>query len=168
MKLDVRVIPQLPDLFIQLAATFILFLVMRHFLYAPVKKLLDERNRYIEEGVKKAEEAEKTIQQSQDIYNQKLLEAKQESSEIISQARAYGEDLKTKAVAESKELAKSEYEKGIAALENERAKTMKSMNDEIADMAMSAAEKVLRQKMNSDTDKDLVKSFINDLEESYE
>lgn len=166
--IDVRVIPTLPELFVQLAATLILFLVMKHYLFEPVKKLLRDRQNFIDEGIKNSEKARLAVERSQEEYENKMLEAKKESSEIISQARLYGEDLKNKAVLESKDLAKQEYEKGIKALETERQKAMKSINDEIADMAILAAEKVLREKINQDSDQNIVKSFIKDLEESYE
>ncbi|WP_282925947.1 F0F1 ATP synthase subunit B [Helcococcus kunzii] len=168
LDINPQVIPQIPDLFVQLAATLILFLVMRHFLFKPVKKLLDDRKNFIEEGVKTAEEAKLAIERSQEEYDKRILEAKKESSEIISQARVYGEDLKNKAVQESKALAQAEYDKSIKAIESEREKTMKSMNDEIVDIAISAAEKVLREKVGKDTDKKMVKSLIKDLEDSYE
>lgn len=168
LDINPQVIPQIPDLFVQLAATLILFLVMRHFLFKPVKKLLDDRKNFIEEGVKTAEEARLAIERSQEEYDKRILEAKKESSEIISQARMYGEDLKSKAVQESKALAQAEYDKNIKAIESEREKTMKSMNDEIVDIAISAAEKVLREKVGKDTDKKMVKSLIKDLEDSYE
>lgn len=168
LDINPQVIPQIPDLFVQLAATLILFLVMRHFLFKPVKKLLDDRKNFIEEGVKTAEEAKLAIERSQEEYDKRILEAKKESSEIISQARMYGEDLKSKAVQESKALAQAEYDKSIKAIESEREKTMTSMNDEIVDIAISAAEKVLREKVGEDTDKKMVKSLIKDLEDSYE
>lgn len=168
LDINPQVVPKIPDLFIQLAATTILFLVMRHFLFKPVKKLLEDRKNFIEQGVRQAEEAKIAIERSQEEYDNKILEAKKESSEIISQARGYGEDLKSKAVEESKTLAKAEYDKSMKALESEKEKTLKSMNDEIADMAISAAEKVLRDKVGPETDRNMVKSFIQDLEESYE
>lgn len=167
-KFVVRIIPTLPDFYVQLAATLVLFLIMKYFLFKPVKKLLTDRQNYIEEGIKNSEIARLAVERSQQEYDNKILEAKKESSEIISQARAYGEDLKSKAVLESKDLAKEEFDKGVKALETEREKAMKSINDEIADMAILAAEKVLREKINQDSDKNLVKSFIKDLEESHE
>lgn len=166
--IDVKVIPDLPGVLVQLAATLILFLNVRHFLYKPVKELLEKRQNFIEKSIKDSEYANAEAQRIKAEYETKILEAKQESSEIISKARSYGEDIKNKAIQESKELAKIEYEKGVQALETEKIKVMKSMNDEIADLAIIAAEKVLREKVNTDTDKNLVKSFIKDLEESYE
>ncbi|MFM1525075.1 MULTISPECIES: F0F1 ATP synthase subunit B [Helcococcus] len=168
MGIEVKIIPEFPGVLIQLAATLILFLVVRHFLYKPVKDLLEKRQAFIEKSIRDSEFANAEAQRIKAEYDTKILEAKQESSEIISKARSYGEDIKNKAIQESKELAKVEYEKGVLALETEKIKVMKSMNDEIADMAISAAEKVLREKVNIDTDKNLVKSFIKDLEESYE
>lgn len=166
--IQVNVIPNFVNFGIQLVATLILFLVLRHFLFKPVSELLEKRKQYIEEGVKLNEQASEELKRIETEYEQKMLTARQESSAIISDARKYGEDLKNKAVEESKVLAKAEYDKGILQLENEKQKAMKSMNDEIVEIALNAAEKVLREKSSTDTDKQMVKSLIADLENSYE
>lgn len=168
MDLQINVIPDLVNLSQQLVATLILFLILRHFLFKPVTDLLQKRKAYIEEGVEFRQQADQELKQIQSQYEIKMLEAKHESSEIISSARKYSEDMKTKAVDESKMLAQEEYNKGILQLENERQKAMKSMNDEIVEIALSAAEKVLRKKADSDTDKQMVRSLIQDLEKTHE
>lgn len=164
MDIQINVIPNFVNLGLQLIATLILFLVLRHFLFKPVTELLENRREYIEEGVEKTEKAELELKKIDEHYETKMLEARQQSSDIISQARKYGEDLKNKAVEESKILAQKEYNKGLKQLENEKQKAMKSMNDEIVVIAMKAAEKVLREKSNEETDKKMIKSLISDLE----
>ena len=42
------------------------------------------------------------------------------------------------------------------------------MNDEIVDIALSATEKLLKEKTSTNTDKEMVKSLISDLEKTYE
>lgn len=168
MGFDIHVIPNLPELIQQLVASTFLYFFLRHFLFKPVTEYLAKRKTYIEEGVRKTEEAEEKLMTIEKEYDQKMLEAKKESTAIISGARNYGEEIKSKAVEESKLLAKQEYDKGMKQLENERQKAMKSLNDEIVNIALNAAEKVLREKSDSERDKKMVQDMINDLEKSYE
>lgn len=163
----INVVPEIQNFVLQLISTGILFLIIRKFAYAPVKKLLQQRQEYVLNNLKNSEEKFAEAEELKKEYDTRLLEAKKESSEIISQARSYGEDIKTKAINESKELARAEYEKGVKDLENEKAKAMKSLDDEITNIAILAAEKVLRRKVDEETDKDLVKEFIKDLEETH-
>lgn len=168
MDFQIHVIPSLHELILQLIATFLLFLFLRHFMFKPVSKYLQERKKYIEDGVKNADEAKEKLVLMDKKYDEKILEAKKESSEIISNARKYGEEIKSKAIEESKVLAKEEYEKGIKQIENERLKAMKSMNDEIVEIALVAAQKVLRDKTDSESDKKMVQEAIKDLEKNHE
>lgn len=168
MGIKINVIPDFVNMGQTLLATAILFLVLRHFLFKPVQELLAKRKAYIEDGVKTKEEADKQLEKMNEDYQAKILEARKESSEIISSARAYGEDIKSKAVEESRKLAQDEYDKGMIKLENEKKKAMKSMNDEIVDIALSATEKLLKEKTSTNTDKEMVKSLISDLEKTYE
>lgn len=168
MDIQVNVLPNFVNLAQTLLATTILFLILRHFLFKPVTNLLEKRRNYIESGVANKVEAEKQLEKINEDYELKMIEAREESSEIISSARKYSEELKSKAVAESKALAQQEYDKGIRNLENERIKTMKSMNDEIVEIAMAATEKVLREKSTNESDKKMVQSLILDLEKSHE
>lgn len=168
MGFDIHVIPNLPELIQQLLASIFLYLFLRHFLFKPVTEYLAKRKAYIEEGVRKTEEAEEKIMLIDKEYEEKMLEAKKESTAIISGARNYGEEIKHKAIQESKLLAKQEYDKGIKQLESEKQKAMKSLNDEIVNIALDAAQKVLREKTDSERDKKMVQDMINDLEKSYE
>lgn len=168
MDIQVNVLPDLVNLGQTILATTILFLVLSRFLFKPVQELLEKRKNYIEDGVKTKEEADKQLEEMNKAYDDKILEAKKESSEIISSARKYGEDLKSQAVEDSKKLAQEEYDKGVKKLENEKKKTMQSMNDEIVTIALSASEKLMREKADSETDKKMVEDLISDLEKTYE
>lgn len=118
----------------------------------------------MENNISESEKAKEESLRLKEEYETKLKDAKTEASEILASARALGEDVKAKAVKESKELAKKEYEKGMLALEGEKKKALSSLNDQIVDMTILATEKVLRKNINSDVNRSLVESFVSDLE----
>lgn len=80
MGIQVNVVPNLVETIVQLIATGILFFSVSKKLYEPVSKLLKDRQEYIEKGVRDSKEAEEKLQQMQTEYDNKILEAKQESN----------------------------------------------------------------------------------------
>lgn len=168
MKVEVNVIPDLINTIPVIMATVILYFVFRHFLWDKVKKMMDKRSEVISSNLIESEKAKDETLALKKEYEDKLQAAKEEASNIIANARTYSDEMKSKAIKESKEEAKLEYDKGVAALELERKRVMTSVNDEIVDMAILAASKVLAEKSGLDTDKEMVKSFVSSLEEANE
>lgn len=168
IAIKVNVIPDLPNTIPVIVSALILYFIFRHFMWDKVKNMLEKRSELVVSNLKESEESKAASLALKEEYEQKLQEAKNEASDIIANARAYSEDLKAKAVKESKEEAKKEYEKGVKALELERKKVLSSVNDEIVDMAMLAASKIIAEKSNPEMDRDMVKAFVSNMEESDE
>lgn len=168
MNFEIHIIPDWLNFGVQIAATIILFLVIRQKLFKPVNALLEKRRNYIESNISNSEKLRQEADEMKKKYDSRLQEAKMEASQIISEAKKYGEDIKNKAVKDSKELAKQEYDKGVKNLEQERQKVMDSLNDEIVDMAMLACEKVLMEKVDEKVDKKFIEILKKDLEQSHE
>lgn len=168
IAIKVNVIPDLPNTIPVIVSALILYFIFRHYMWDKVKNMLEKRSELVVSNLKESEESKAASLALKEEYEQKLQEAKNEASDIIANARAYSEDLKAKAVKESKEEAKKEYEKGVKALELERKKVLSSVNDEIVDMAMLAASKIIAEKSNPEMDRDMVKAFVSNMEESDE
>lgn len=165
---NIVIIPEPLSLLAQIIATIILFLVMSKFLFGPVKQLLKNRQDYVMSNMKESEDAKAESYRMKKEYETKLQSAKEEASEIVANARSFGEDIKAKAIKESKEEADKIYQNGVKALELERQKVMTSLNSDIVDMAMMGAEKVLREKSTSDLDRNFVEKFVADMEATNE
>ncbi|MDO5026856.1 MAG: F0F1 ATP synthase subunit B [Tissierellia bacterium] len=168
IAIQVNVIPDLPNTIPVIVSAIILYLIFKHYTWDKIKAMLEKRSELVVSNIEESESAKAQAQALVKEYEEKLQEAKNEASEIISNARTYSEDLKAKAVKESKEEAKKEYDKGVKALELERKKVLSSVNDEIVDMAILAASKVLAEKSGPDIDKDMVKAFVSNMEEADE
>lgn len=167
-NLKIVIVPDFLNLSIQIVATLILFFILKHFLFKPVNEMLTKRREYIETNMRESEEAKAQSLKMKEEYEEQIKSAKTQANDIISEARNYGEELKQRAVKESKDEAKKVYDAGIEALELERQKVMNSVNNDIVDMAIIAAEKVLRSNIGDSLDKNMVKNFVMDMEESHE
>lgn len=167
-NLQITIVPDLLSMGMQLAATIIMYFMMRHFLYTPVKNYMTKRQAYIDQNISESETAKEEAKTLKENYENSIKNAKEEASEIVANARSFGEDIKAKSIKESKEEADRIYQNGVKSLELERQKVMSSLNSDIVDMAMLGAEKVLREKSTTDVDKDMVRKFVAEMEAANE
>lgn len=133
-------------LLIQAVNFFLLLWVLKHFVYRPVLRMLDERRATISEGVRAAREASERVEQvaletqtmraaavkeADEVMNAARKSARAEGEKMLAEAGARGEALMTQAKTE-------------AARERERA--LKEAEREVARLSILAAEKVLRSR----------------------
>ena len=129
------------------AVNFVLLLVvLSYFLYKPVLHIIDERQKKIAEGIRKAEEA-----------SRHLAQAKEESEGIIGTAARDAEALslsaRTRADERSHEIVKAAESKANALMKDATVRAQEAQRQallegqrEIARAAMLAAEKILATK----------------------
>lgn len=127
------------------AVNFGLLLILLHrFLYKPLLKVIEERQMHIKKGVENAA-----------LVEQKMDEAEGRKKEILSQAAEIAEGTVRKAEARAaveaerikkaaEESAASIVARGIARGEGEATRLKENSKEEIARMAVLAAEKILR------------------------
>ena len=144
----------------QLVNFIIVLLVLYKFAYKPILKVLNDRTDKVEKGIKDAESAQVKLAEMEKKEKEVLLKAKEEAQKIIQQAE------KT-AMANVQELeikAKEQSEKTLAEakkqIEQEKNKAVKEAKSEIANLVMSATEKIIGEKIDSNKDKELIEKAI--------
>lgn len=150
----------------QIANTLILFLILKKLLFKPVTEMMRNRQAGIENSLKDAEkknlDAEALIAQ----YNEKLAQSKDEGLEIIKamkkEAEAAAAEIVKAAEAESKRL----KEHALSEIERERVKSIQMLKDEVSEMALLAATKIIEKDLNDEDHKRLVQEFIGEVGDS--
>ncbi len=93
---------------------FLLLVVLRLFVYKPLIKLMHDRRARIEEGLVKADEADRRLLESEEIKKQKIKEGEVEAVKVMKHAESEGRALEEKMLAEAKRKEEAELA-GIAA-----------------------------------------------------
>lgn len=122
--------------------TIVLF-VLQRFVYKPVARMLAERKLRIEEGIAKASEADKRLEEAQLILKQKRKEAEQKALALMRKAEeeAKAEQVILLEVVRKKQvLAMQEAQKAI---EGEKEKARKNLYMEAADLVRAAIVKTV-------------------------
>ena len=133
------------------AVIFILLLViLKKFAWKPILNAVDDRNNSITEALSSAEKAKAEMEQLS-ANNEKILqEARIERDSIIKEARA----IKENTISEAKNKASIEAEKIILSakeqISNEKMKAMTALKNEIADLSIQMAEKILKSELKDE------------------
>jgi F-type H+-transporting ATPase subunit b len=133
------------------AANFGFFIiVLRAAALGPITKMLDERRERIERGLRDAADAALAKGRAIEAADASLAEARRESNEIRANAE--------KAAAQIRE----QQADATAEIEAARVSALASIRSEVADLAISAATKVVGASMDGDRQRALVGEFLDE------
>jgi F-type H+-transporting ATPase subunit b len=137
----------------------LLFLLSR-FLFPPIVRMLDERQARIRESMERAEALKEESTRAAEAVRQQLDEARREGQTIINTATQIADRIKQ----ERQEQAQAEYEAILkraqedAARERERAYA--ELRQQVADLAVLAAERIIHRQLDATAQRQLVEEFL--------
>lgn len=144
----------------QIINFLVLLFVLYKFAYGPVLNMLDKRAKKIEKGLKDAEEAKRKLDEIENSEKEILNKAKKEAQAIIKKS----EEAALRSAKEIEISAKDQSERIITEakkqIDHEKDKVIKEAKSEIAGLVVSATEKIIGERLNSDKDKELIEKVI--------
>lgn len=158
-----QLVPNIWTALSQLCASAVLFFLMYKLAWKPVKKILDTRSEFEQSKLAQAqqlqEENEKINKQAQEI----IAEANKSAETIVKNAEIEGEDIKSDIIKKAHNQSAQIIENATKQAQLQHDKIMKDMHGEIVDVAISAAEKMLQEKVDSKKDKNNIEAFIKEV-----
>ena len=146
-----------------LANLLILTLIIKRFLYKPVRKIVDARRAAIDSDYAQAKAARDEAEENRQNYEAAMAAAKQTSDQIIAEASRTAEYRGNEIVAEARQKATEIRRQAEADALLERKKAEDEMKHEIAEVSTQLTGKLLQREINEDDHKNLIDSFLNDL-----
>ena len=146
-----------------LANTVALFLVLKKFLFKPVMKMIEERQQEIDSMYKDAGDAKEQAQAMQAEYQEKLSAAQETSERLVKEAVARGQHREEEIIRQANQEASAILDKASADIALEKKKAINDAKDEISEMAMAIAGKVVGRELTAEDQSKLVDSFIDEL-----
>ena len=141
------VTPSIGLMFWTVVIFMLLLILLKKFAWKPILKAVDDRNSSINEALASAEKAKSEMEQLSADNDKILNEAHIQRDSIIKEAR----DIKIKTIADAKNKASIEAEKIIssakAQIKNEKMKAMTELKNEIADISIQMAEKIIKTEL---------------------
>lgn len=156
------------QILISLANLVILFLIMKKFLYKPVRRMMEARQNAIDEQYKEADDAKRIAEESRDEWQSKMQKAEDEANEILRGATENANRRGDAIIAEAKDKADGIVRNAENEAELERLKAQDDIKNDIVDISTALTEKLLSREITNDDHKALIDSFLNDLGEENE
>jgi len=142
-------------------AAFIWFTA--RFVWPPLMRAIETRQKQIADGLAAGEQGKQSLASAEKRSADMLAEAKARSSEIIGQ----GEKLKSETVDAAKAEAKMEASRILAAakaeIEQELARAKESLRNQVADLAVAGAAKILKREVDAKAHADLLAAIRQQL-----
>ena len=146
-KLPAILTPDLGLLFWMLLAFAVVFFVLAKYGFPAIVGMVEERNRYIEDSLKKAHEAQ-----------ERLANIEKEGESILQEARA--KQAQEKARAEGARL----LEDARVAIDQEKKAAIADIRQQVAALSVGIAEKVIKQSLKDDkAQMDLIDRMLDDV-----
>ena len=138
----------------------IVMLILKKFLFKPVNAVLEQRQAEIGGMYQKAEDAQKEAQALKQAYDERMSGARKEADELIvaaqDSARRRGDEIVEDARDEAVLLRRRAEEDN----ELQKRKALREARDELADMAVDIAGKVVEREVTREDHDRLVEEFI--------
>ena len=151
---------------ISLANLVILFLILKKFLFEPVKKIKAQRENEIEAQYKKAEKTNREANELKAGWEEKISTADQKADEIIGEAVERANERNEIMLYESREKADQIIRKAKADIERDRREARETIKKEIVDVSQAISEQIIRREINMDDHRDLIDDAIDKLGET--
>lgn len=139
------------------AAAFVAFIWFTvAFVWPPLLRAIEERQKKIADGLAEAERGRTALSEAQRQVDQMLAEAKARAQEILGQA----ERSASTRLEEAKSAAKSEGDRIVALarsqIDQEVESAKQHLRERVADLAVAGAEKILRREVDAKAHADLL------------
>ena len=152
----ITLIAQICNLFITLAVVKIFFL-------DKIKAILDQRRAAADQEITTAEAAKAEALEIKQTYEQNMLQAKAQASEILDRAQKTATTRGEEIIRQAREEAAQLKQKAAADIAMEKKKALNDAKDEISGVAMAIAEKVVERQLDSADHDKLINQFIDGL-----
>jgi len=142
-------IPDLGLFFWTLLAFLVVLFILRKFAWGPIVKALQERESGIANSISAAEKVKAEMAQMQAQNESLLIQAREERTQLLKEAK----ETRDRIISEAKEQAKTEANKILEdtriQIERQKNAAMTEVKNEIGNLAVEVAEKILRKQLNA-------------------
>lgn len=151
------------SILVSLLNLLIIFLIVKKFLFKPVNKVLDERKNAVDKIYSDANTAKTEAETNKKVYEDKLAGVREEAGEIIRAANDRAAAMSAEIISDANEKASATLKKADEDIAFEKKKAVNDIKNEISDISVSIAEKMLNREINDEDHKELIDSFIDQI-----
>jgi F-type H+-transporting ATPase subunit b len=147
-------------LIVQLIAFLGFIALLWKYALGPIVNMIDSRTAKIEESMSAAEKMQADLKATAARNEEALLEARRAAQQIVNNAREASEALLNKAREDAGKQADEYLARAQASLRSETEQARLQLRQELADLAVSAAGKIVRKELDPATQASLIEETL--------
>ncbi len=151
-----------PSLLIYLVNFLLVLVLLRLFAYKPILRLMDQRAERIRESLEASERAREAAATSQEAVEGQLVEARREAQRIMDQARETAERFRAEEMERARGEAEAFVSRAQADIQRERDAAIEEVRANFGDLAITAAERVVRRSLDRQAHEDLIAQVLEE------
>lgn len=147
----------------QLIAFAIFVAFCMKFVWPPIIKAIEERQRSIANALASAEAARKEQADTKALVEQEITEAKMQAQQIIDLANKRSNEILEEVKVEAEATKAKIIEQGYAEVEAERKRVQEELRVKVASLAIAGAEKIVGRTVDEAANSDIIDKLVAEL-----
>ena len=152
----------LPSLVAYLVNFILLLGILGVFAYKPLMRMLDERTERIRESLEAADLARQEAANAQEAIQEQITEARREGQRIMDQTREAAERFRAEEMEKARQEAEAFVERARADIQRERDTALQEVRASFGDLAITAAERVIRSSLDRTAHESLIAQVLEE------
>lgn len=151
-----------PSLAIYLVNFLLVLILLYLFAYKPILKLMDQRADRIRESLEAADLARQEAATSQEAIQEQITEARREGQRIMDQTREAADRFRTEEMDKARQEAEAFVERAKQDIQRERDTALQEVRASFGDLAITAAERVIRSSLDRTAHEALIAQVLEE------
>lgn len=140
----------------------VFFLILKKLLFQPVMGMIEKREQMISGQIEDAEQKNTQAGLLKEKYEAELKNANQEAAMIVKTAKERGKEEYEKILRDADAEASKIIADASKTIETEREKAVQGIQNEIAQVAIAAASKVIQENVDQESNEKILDDFLRE------
>ena len=154
-----------PSLLVYLVNFTLLLAILYVVGYKPILRILNQRTERIRGSLEEAEQIRAESEARQEEMKREMDQARQEGQVLITQARELADRYRDEERQKAKEEAEAFLTRARSDIERERDNAIEEVRQQFADLAITAAERVVERSLDKDAHREVIEKVLQESSE---
>lgn len=152
----------LPSLIAYVLNFVVLLGILFFFAYKPLLRVLDQRSERIRQSLEAADRAREEAASSREAIEEQLTGARREGQRLLDQAREAADRFRGEEMDRARQEAETFVERARTDIQRERDAAIEEVRANFGDLAITAAERVIRRSLDRRAHEDLIAQVLEE------
>ncbi|MCK1975853.1 F0F1 ATP synthase subunit B [Jeotgalicoccus huakuii] len=148
--------------FVLLVSFIALLLVLSYYVWKPVKKIMDDREQLIHDDIDSAEQRKAEAERLKAENDALLKQTQAEISELMENAKGQAKKEQEAIITDAQTRATQMIQEAKVDIEREKEQAVRDINDQVAELSVLIAEKMIVKELNVEDQKGLVSKYLQE------